>query len=102
MDDLKPEGAFSSGEEAAASTKEKTVKVVTIRPIYDQPGEAPIEPGTLLHCCPVTAKFWIRAGIVRLPADQQTQPSFVADTGTTKSAPLPAAPAMVPPPAQPS
>lgn len=101
-DNLKPEGEFSSGKAAAASAKEKTVMVVTIRPIYDQPGEDPIEPGTLLNCCPVTAKFWIRAGIVRLPADQQAQPSFVADAGTTKSAPLPPAPEMVPPPAQPS
>lgn len=99
-ENLTPEGEFSGGKASSTSRQEATVKVVTLRPIYDRVGEAPIQPGTLLNCCPVTAKFWLRAGIVRWPADQQAQPSFVADTGTTKSAPLPAAPDMVPPPSQ--
>ncbi|MBN3866449.1 hypothetical protein [Gluconobacter kondonii] len=102
MDEMKPEGEFSASNAQAVDKKTKTIKVVTVRPIYNRAGQDPIQPGTLLNCCPVTAKFWVRAGIVRWPADQQAQPSFVADTGTTKSAPLPPAPEMVPPPAQPS
>lgn len=105
--ELKPEGEFAGGKDAATAKAksmkgQELVRVVAIRPIYHTPGATPVAPGELVDCDPVTAKYWVERGIVRYPGDEGISASITADTGKVVSAPLAPAPEMVPPPVQPS
>lgn len=63
-------------------TPTKTVRAVALRPIYDEPGQPPLPPGTSMTICPITAREWVEVGIIRL-ADGEVLP---AEERVTKGA----------------
>lgn len=82
---------------------QKTVPVVTLIPVYPEPGKAPHPIGTSLTVAAELAQFWIDRKIARAVKHDAEDIDRVgpAVDKKTKLAPLPAAPAMTPPPTQP-
>ena len=80
--------------------EERHIEVVTRRLIYDTPGEAPIPIGTTLRVHDVTARAWLRSGIIRHPdaADHEEvgphirRPAYPADPPRAPDMPPPADP----------
>lgn len=71
--------------------------VISLRPIYDQPGRLPKPVGTLLKVSPELAAFWIKRGIARAAAAGEKGNPDTASLATMRPAPD-----MTAPPATPS